>query len=641
MRRPKNEVSIKTVWHYNQRAFAFWWKTSPLVFVTTILSTLVISAAPYVTIYFTAQLINEIAGQTRTNILLRLAFQTLFASALLSLLGQALKRWKRTVYASLKYKEHGAFIRKFMDMDFCDADHPHTSDLYSQITQNENWSSWGLWCIQDQVEKFMGALTKIAGGLILSVTLFTLKIPEDGRLAFLNHPFFMAAMAAAIFAAAVLSPMFSNKAGSYWSKYSKEATFGNRVFTFFGFVAEWERERAPEIRTYGQEAFFRKKLEGENTFGHKSKIAKWSWGIMGFYQSLSSLLSRAFTGVVYLFVCLKAWGGAFGVGSVTQYIRSVTALADGVAALLRTAGDMRNNTPYLKTAFELLDTPNRMYQGSLTVEKRSDRNYEFEFRNVSFRYPTGDPADSSLDLDCSPDQANPLETYALRNVSLKFKVGERLAVVGQNGSGKTTMIKLLCRLYDPTEGEILLNGINIRKYNYQEYMSLFSVVFQDFRLLAFPLGENVAGSCVYDKERADICLKEAGFEERLTRMEKGLYTCLYKDFEADGVEISGGEAQKIAIARALYKDSPFIVLDEPTAALDPVAEAEIYAKFNTLIQDKTAVYISHRLSSCRFCDQIAVFDQGRVVQFGSHEELVAQTEGKYHELWHAQAQYYA
>lgn len=629
MKHPETESSFKTAWYYNQRAFAFWWKTTPLIFVTTIFSTLVNSATPYVTIYFTARLINEIGAQARADVMFRLALITLLSSSLLSLLGLGLERWKRAVASSLLYKERGAFIRKFMDMDFCDADHPRSSDLYSQITQNENWNGWGLWRIRDQVEKLMSALTKITGGLLLSITLFTLKVPEGGSLSFLNHPLFLVVIFTAMLAVTVLSPMFSNKAGSYWAKYSKESTLGNRVFSYFGFVAE-ERERAPEIRTYGQEALFRRKLKAENTFDHTSKIAKWSRGIMGFYQSLSSILSRAFTGIVYLFVCLKAWGGAFGAGSVTQYISSITMLADGVSALIRIAGDMRNNIPYLKMTFELLDTPNRMYQGSLTVEKRSDRNYEIEFRNVSFRYQTAEAE--------NPD--NPPEGYALKNVSLKFKIGERLAVVGQNGSGKTTMIKLLCRLYDPTEGEILLNGIDIRKYNYHEYMSLFSVVFQDFKLLAFPLGENIAGSSSYDKERAEACLKKAGFGDRLAGMEKGLHTCLYKDFEKDGVEISGGEAQKIAIARALYKDSPFIILDEPTAALDPVAEAEIYAKFNTLIQDKTAVYISHRLSSCRFCDRIAVFDKGRIVQFGTHEELVALPKGKYQELWHAQAQYY-
>ena len=262
-----------------------------------------------------------------------------------------------------------------------------------------------------------------------------------------------------------------------------------------------------------------------------------------------------------------------------------------------------------------------MYQGSLTTEKRADRQYEVEFRNVSFRYPGR-------------------EDWALKNVSMKFKVGRRLAIVGENGSGKTTFIKLLCRLYDPQEGEILLNGIDIRKYNYRDYMQIFSVVFQDFQLLSQPLGENVAGSAKYDRARARKALMDAGFGDRLAAMPRGLDTMLYKDFAEDGVEVSGGEAQKIAIARALYKDAPFIILDEPTAALDPIAEAEIYEKFNAISGDRTAIYISHRLSSCRFCDEIAVFSDGQVIQQGTHQALLAQESGKYAELWHAQAQYY-
>ena len=223
---------------------------------------------------------------------------------------------------------------------------------------------------------------------------------------------------------------------------------------------------------------------------------------------------------------------------------------------------------------------------------------------------------------------------------MKFKIGNRLAIVGENGSGKTTFIKLLCRLYDPTEGQILLNGIDIRKYDYRDYMDVFAVVFQDFQLLSQPLGDNVACGREYDAERVKQCLIDAGFGDRLETLPDGLNTYLYKDFGEDGINISGGEAQKIAIARALYKDAPFIILDEPTASLDPIAEAEIYAKFNDISGNKTAIYISHRLSSCKFCDEIAVFHGGAIIQQGTHAELVADETGKYHELWHAQAQYY-
>ncbi len=306
---------------------------------------------------------------------------------------------------------------------------------------------------------------------------------------------------------------------------------------------------------------------------------------------------------------------------MTQYIGTVTALSQNISTLLQTLGEMRSNARFLGTTFAFLDIPNNMYQGSLTTEKRSDRRYQVEFRDVSFKYPGTD-------------------AWALRHVSLKFQLGRRLAVVGQNGSGKTTFIKLLCRLYDPTEGQILLNGIDIRKYRYDDYIAIFSVVFQDFQLLALPLGQNIAASLDYDRELAEQCLEKAGFSCRLEEMKKGLDPCLYRNFENDGIEVSGGEAQKLAIARALYKDAPFIILDEPTAALDPMAEMEIYQKFDQIAGDKTAVYISHRLSSCRFCDEIVVFDQGRLVQQGTHKGLLSDQEGKYSQLWNAQAQYY-
>lgn len=322
-----------------------------------------------------------------------------------------------------------------------------------------------------------------------------------------------------------------------------------------------------------------------------------------------------------MFVCLKALGGAFGIGSVTQYVSAVTTLSGNAAMLLDTVNHMRTNAEFLKTIYAFLDIPNSMYQGSLTTEKRADRKYEVEFKDVSFKYPGSD-------------------LWALRHVNMKFKVGKRLAIVGENGSGKTTFIKLLCRLYDPQEGQILLNGIDIRKYKYDDYMNIFSIVFQDFQLVSQPLGNNVAGSVEYDHERVHKALNDAGFGDRLATMEKGLDTMLYKDLSEDGVDVSGGEAQKIAIARALYKDAPFIILDEPTAALDPIAEAEIYSKFNDIAGDKTAIYISHRLSSCKFCDEIAVFHDGAVIQQGTHDELVADESGKYYELWNAQAQYY-
>ena len=331
--------------------------------------------------------------------------------------------------------------------------------------------------------------------------------------------------------------------------------------------------------------------------------------------------------VLYSYVALKIHYGDIGVGDFVLYAGALVNFSEALKGIADWWNTVVRDNNDLADAFAYIDLPNPFYQGTLPVEKRvlcegGDMDYEVEFRDVSFRYPG-------------------TEDWALRHLSMKFRIGERMAVVGKNGSGKTTFIKLLCRLYDPTEGEILLNGIDIRKYKYEEYLSIFSVVFQDFALLSVPLGENVAtaeaGSPAYDRDRIVACCRESGLDvEHSDHLAPE--TMLYTTYDP-GVIPSGGEEQKLALARALYRNAPFIVLDEPTAALDPIAEAEIYARFNEMVGDRTAIYISHRLSSCRFCDEIAVFDHGQIVQKGAHETLVGE-DGLYRELWNAQAQYY-
>ena len=272
------------------------------------------------------------------------------------------------------------------------------------------------------------------------------------------------------------------------------------------------------------------------------------------------------------------------------------------------------------------------------IEKDSLRQKEVKLGEVVVNGAWAPLAEQKPAMIVSVTTADDIQRAAAESINDVLKSATGVDVRQRGGFGVQTDISINGGTFDQTV--ILLNGIDIRKYRYDEYMDIFSVVFQDFKLFALPLGQNVATAQHYDVARAADCLQKAGFSDRLARMPKGLDTCLYKDLDEDGVTISGGEAQKIAIARALYKDAPFIVLDEPTAALDPVAEAEIYAKFNEIAGDKTAIYISHRLSSCKFCDEIAVFDHGEVVQQGTHEELLGEPDGKYYELWNAQAQYY-
>lgn len=604
-------------------------KVSPKLFPLITFSAIVSALIPYVTVFFSAQILKELALQRRADVLWKWVIVSVLSMGTMAILSAFLKRRFETLFNDVWGRKEILFCRKAFSLDYADIDKQETLDLRNQIIQNENWAGWGLCRVPEFYEQIIRSVIGILSGITLTVSLFSSPVPESaGWLTVLNHPLFILVFAVVMICISVLSSKLYVKSIDAWSGISEAATFGNRLYSFFGFIGV-QKERASDMRIYNQQKLVDAYWGGSgedyrgnaDVFGAEGVIGKLAQGPMGIYEGLSVCVSTLITGFIYIFTCLKAWGGAFDVGSITQYVGAATALSSNLYTIWETYGVMKTNTEYLEKTYEYLDIPNAMYQGSLTTEKRSDRQYEVEFRDVSFKYPGSD-------------------IWALHHVNMKFKVGRRLAIVGENGSGKTTFIKLLCRLYDPQEGQILLNGIDIRKYRYDDYMNIFAVVFQDFQLISQPLGNNVAGSMTYDEDRVRQALIDAGFGDRLETLPDGLNTQLYKDFTEDGVDVSGGEAQKIAIARALYKDAPFIILDEPTAALDPIAEAEIYSKFNDIAGDKTAIYISHRLSSCKFCDEIAVFHEGAVIQHGSHAELVADTDGKYHELWNAQAQYY-
>ena len=576
---------------------------------------------PYAAIWLSAQLIGELAGQRRPEELRRWVILTVAVTAVLGVLNLVLERWRAAAESLYNPMKSKMYAEKFFSMDYADVDDQKVRDLRAQIWQNENFQGWGINVAIQNIQSLVEFTAGILGAVALTVSLFVQKVPQTaGKWVFLNSPLFILGLLGLMLLIVWFGLSRNQIYNRKWCDMTAAGTLGNRLWRAL-FLATEDRKRYLDIRTYDQQELICGYVKRADMFSPGGSFDRLNRGHIGFLAALGENLSAVFTGAVYLFTCLKAWAGAFGIGAVTQYVAAATALTHNISGVLGALDQMRNNARFIRDTYALLEMPNKMYKGTLTTEKRADRQYDVEFRDVSFKYPGSD-------------------RWALRHVSMKFKVGSRLAVVGENGSGKTTFIKLLCRLYDPQEGEILLNGIDIRKYSYREYMDVFSVVFQDFQLLSQPLGNNVAGASRYDRQRAEKALIDAGFGDRLRETPQGLDTQLYKDFGENGVEISGGEAQKIAIARALYKDAPFIILDEPTAALDPVAEAEIYAKFSEITGDRTAIYISHRLSSCKFCDEIAVFQDGQVVQMGTHASLLAHKDGKYAELWQAQAQYY-
>ena len=337
-------------------------------------------------------------------------------------------------------------------------------------------------------------------------------------------------------------------------------------------------------------------------------------------SALVIILAQFLNFFTYGIIGIRVLLGFLPVGYIIQLSSALSQLLTSLPDLIQYIAMSLSQPQTLVDFYAFMDLPEEKSVGSLPIEKRLDNEYELEVKGLDFAYP-----DTTEEV--------------LKDLNVAFEVGKKYAIVGENGSGKTTFIKLLMRLYEPSSGEILLNKIDAQKYKLTEYFQLFSVVFQDFRLLGLNLGQNIAVNQDYDAKLAIANLEEVGLDDFVETLPKGLETYLGKEFDNSGVQFSGGQAQKVAMARALYKDSPVMILDEPTAALDPVAEFEIYQKFDEIVGDKTAFYISHRLSSCRFCDEILVFDEGEIVQRGSHEELVKQP-GKYYDLWHAQAQYY-
>ena len=416
----------------------------------------------------------------------------------------------------------------------------------------------------------------------------------------------------------LLSSFFDSRVQRKQADMQIEMTVLNRRTTYYGEIIE-DFSYGKELRLNNIGCWLLKRENEHWNRGYNLYKKNNALGIKsGIFNSCTNLVQQI---ISYTYLVLRYLNGYISIGDFSMYVGGVAAFSGAMRGLMQNIIEVSEYRKYYDSIEEYLNIPAKMRDNQHMPV--SSNNHEIEFRNVSFMYPgqTG---------------------YALRNVNVKLKPAQKLSIVGENGAGKTTFVKLLCRIYDPTEGTIYLDGVDIRNIDFDQYMAIFGAVFQDYKLYALSLKDNVAlakSDEVTDSEvESVLCM--AGFGEKLNSLSKGVQTFVYRNFDGDGFEPSGGEGQKIALARALFKDAPIIVLDEPAAALDPRAEYEMYQHFNELVGGKTAVYISHRLSSTRFCDVIAVFGNGTIVEYGTHDELLGR-HGLYAELWGMQSKYYA
>ncbi|MCL2386501.1 MAG: ABC transporter ATP-binding protein/permease [Defluviitaleaceae bacterium] len=596
----------------NIRAVKWVSQYSKWYFHVMIFGSLVNNLLPFVNIFMSAQIVDEIATQRRIDSLITLVAITLLLNIVIGLLSALATRLDKYTREKLNLGQLTANLSKILDSDYERLENGEIMGAHWHIWQASRINGLGIEAMLRSCKTFVDNAINIVLSIFgLSSIIFVL-INDTAQINGLAWLLFLVAMIGFFVIVSFRNAKTLTKLGE---EIMTEGKKQNIISDIFNRVSSYQAGK--EYRIYDMKKIISEYRQKKLDVIKQSNI-KYSRGLRN-TKIPEVVISGAINFSIYAFVGVNALMGVFGIGSVVLYVGFIGRFVSAIKDIAANISEFRMNNIFLTNFLNYYQENKTIYQGTSLINK--DSHYEIEFHNVSYKYSGSN-------------------TYALKNVNLKIPCGKKLAVVGMNGSGKTTMIKLLCRLYDPTDGVITLNGIDIRDYDFAEYMDLFSVVFQDFQLFAFSLGQNISASMEYDPIRAEQNLAMVGFGERYNKMPKKLDTPIYKDFEQDGVEISGGEAQKIAMARALYKNAPFIILDEPTAALDPIAEFEIYTKFNEIVNNKTAIYISHRLSSCRFCDDIIVFHEGEILQRGNHSTLILDKDKKYFELWNAQAQYY-
>jgi ATP-binding cassette subfamily B protein len=594
---------LKTI----KRGLAVLFQIEKHYFIYLVLSSMISPVIPYINIYFMANIVNNLSTEQNLNKIAFFVIAALCLNLILSLLSAWVNHLKGYHHNQFFKNEKMLFSEKIMNMDYESVENKDVYYLHEKI-KAQSQTGYNMFYLYN----FFGEV--VDGTINISISLvFILPILFNREAAL----FMKIIMLVSMLVITIINFYCNKKANALnIGMYEKFIPY-NAVFNFYADYFD-NYNAGKDIRLYSMEKMLEEEQLSQNTLSNNILITTRK-KMLKFVLS-SNLLKDIFLICVYLFVIQMVLNKNIMLGDMAKYAACITLFINAFAKIIADMETLFENNKCLKDYLAFLDIPSKNSQQTKLLNDFSGF-HEFRLQNVSFKYPASD-------------------SYALKNISLAIKAGKKTAIVGENGSGKSTLIKLLCCLYDVEDGTICLDGVNINEYDQSSYWKILSAVFQDFVLFSFPLGQNVAASREYDIDRSMNALEKAGFSPRFENMENGLETILYKDFDDDGIELSGGEAQKIAAARAFYRGSPILLLDEPTAALDPLAEKEIYDRVNHAAPNTTTVFVSHRLSSCKFCDEIIVLHKGQLVQQGTHNELLLDQSGKYYELWNAQAQFY-
>ena len=573
------------------------WEASPGYIILLFVNAILESARILVNIILPKYLIDELLGNKDPQLLLILGSAIVLSNVIFKFIENLMKKQITMGRMKLEEKMSQIMANKIMNVEFYYLENPYYLDLKERAVFAIN--------NQSALENIIEGVTNTVRDLITILSLITILFSLSW------------ALVVFLLLTIGLNLWVYSSFAEYQQKFFQSLIPINRKYGYY-LGLSWQDKPQKDIRLYNMAPMLTQRvIEYNQELIDELQIFYNKFGkTMGLYNIINVLQASLAYGYVGIRVISERFGPKITIGSFTMYVNAAINFSQTTIKLGENITVTFQMLEYLDPFMEFLSLPeSKEAGGELEME---DEIHSIEFKNISFKYPASDK-------------------YVLNNISFNINKGEKISIVGLNGAGKTTLIKLLCRLYKPNSGEILVNGHNIYDYKYESYMEKIAVIFQDYKLFAFTIGENITcEEYSEDKEIMEL-MEEVGLKEKVNSLPNGLNSLMGKSYDNEGVELSGGEEQKVAIARALYKDAPLIILDEPTSALDPLAEAEIYEHFNTMVENKTAIYISHRMSSSTFSDKILLIENGKVVDFDSHGNLMKKEESLYHKLFMAQA----
>ena len=578
------------------------WEISPAYIFILLGNTAISSAQIFLNIILPKYLIDELVGDMAVDKLIFWGGLIVLSNLLFAFLEKTMKRLLDIKAIYVKEKMNQTMAKKIMNVDFAHLEDPYYLDLKERSVFALNVMSVMQGLISN-ITIALKSIVTIVGLIIIMMTLSWILVVF-------------------LIITIVLSVLIYMSFMKYQQNFYKELIPVNRKYGYYVNLT-YSDVLQKDIRLFNMN----KMLIDKITFYNK-EIYKWNSAFQqraGIYLGLYAIMNDLQAAIAYAYVGLRVFtdklGPKIGLGSFTMYVSSAINFTRSTIELGNSIITIIQMLEYLDPFMEFMLLPNESdNKGTI---KFTGEVESIEFKNVTFSYPKSDKV-------------------VLDNISFEINKNEKISIVGLNGAGKTTLIKLICRLYHPTGGEIYINGHNIFDYDYGSYMEAIATVFQDYKLFAFSIEENISCSEINSNtSKVMELIEDVGLGDKVRELPKGIASMFGKAYDEDGIEMSGGQGQKVAIARALYKDASLIILDEPTSALDPLAEAEIYEHFNELVGDKTAIYISHRMSSSVFCDKILIIDDGRVSDFDTHKNLMKKTDSLYYKLFSSQAVNYS